>query len=149
MFHRIFLRFRLGRLRSLSVLDPRRLIRAAFRLLAIDLRVRAQGFAKVKASLDRRFTAPREDGERSIEGWVRAVDVAARHHFYPMNCVPRALALRSFLAEEGVATELRIGVRREGEILAAHAWIELRGVPVGEAPTIDERFAILEPPPVA
>ncbi len=122
------------------------MIRAALRLLALDLRVRAQGFARVAASLDRRKPEPGAGGESSIAPWVRAVDIAARHHLYPMHCVPRALALRSFLAEEGVLTELRFGVRKEGESLVAHAWIEYLGVPLGEVSGIGDLFAPLEPP---
>lgn len=133
----------LRRFFALPAVDRWRLIRAALRLLAIDLRLRLGGFAAVAASVERRTVRPGGGGERSIAPWVRAVDVAARHHLYPMHCVPRALALRSLLAEEGVATELRIGVRKEGGRLAAHAWVEHRGAPIGEAPAIAERFTPL------
>ncbi len=73
------------------------------------------------------------------------MDVAARHHLYPMLCVPRSLALRALLAESGIRTELRIGVRKTGESLAAHAWVEHRGLPLGEPAAIAERFTPLEP----
>jgi hypothetical protein len=119
------------------------LIRAALRLLAIDFRLRLRGFAAVESSFDRRSVRPGGGGESSIEPWVRAVDVAARHHLYPMLCVPRALALRSLLAEEGIVTELRIGVRKEGDRLVAHAWVEHRGVPIGESSAVAEKFAPL------
>jgi hypothetical protein len=119
------------------------LIRAALRLLAIDLRLRLRGYAAVESSFDRRSVRSGGGGESSIYLWVRAVDVAARHHLYPMHCVPRALALRSLLAEEGIVTEVRIGVRKEGERLAAHAWVEYLGTPIGEPPAVGERFAPL------
>ncbi|HEV7670201.1 MAG TPA: lasso peptide biosynthesis B2 protein [Thermoanaerobaculia bacterium] len=133
----------LRRFWALPAIERRRLIRAALRLLSIDLRVRLKGFAAVAATLDRRRKVAGALGESSIPFWVRAVDVAARHHLYPMLCVPRALALRSFLAEEGVETELRIGVRKEGDRLAAHAWVEHRGTPIGESSAVGERFAPL------
>jgi len=119
------------------------LIRAAIRLLAIDLRLRLRGFAAVSAAGGRPIPAREAGGESAIEPWVRAVDVAARHHLYPMRCVSRALALRSFLAEEGIASDLRFGVRKEGDRLAAHAWIERGGTPIGESSTVAERFAPL------
>lgn len=133
----------LRRWRALPAIDRRRLCRAALRLLAIDLGLRLRGFAVVAAAFERRGVRPRVGGKESVDLWVRAVDVAARHHLYPMSCLPRALALRSLLAEEGVATDLRIGVRKEGAALAAHAWVELEGVPIGEIPSIAERFAPL------
>lgn len=137
----------LRRLVSLPGADRWRLIRAALRLLAIDLRLRFRGFAAVSASVERRAAKSKGGGdEDSIGVWVRAVDVAARHHLYAMPCVPRALALRSLLAEQGIATELRIGVRKEGGELAAHAWIEHRGEPLGEMPLIAERFPPLARP---
>lgn len=135
----------LRRWRALPAIDRRRLIRAALRLLAVDLRLRLRGFASVESSFDRRSVRPGGEGESSIALLVRAVDVAARHHLYPMPCVPRALALRSLLAEEGIVTELRIGVRKEGDRLAAHAWIEYRGTPIGESSTVLLRFAPLAP----
>lgn len=133
----------LRRFRALSGAERRRLIRAALRLLAIDLHLRLRGFAAVAAAVERRGVRPAAGGEGSVDLWVRAVDVAARHHLYSMSCLPRALALRSLLAEEGVATDLRIGVRKEGAALTAHAWVEQEGVPVGEIPAIAERFAPL------
>jgi Transglutaminase-like superfamily len=133
----------LRRFCALPAIDRRRLIRAALRLLAIDLRLRLRGFASVESSFDRRSVRPGGAGESSIEPWARSVDVAARHHLYPMHCVPRALALRSLLAEEGIVTELRIGVRKEDDRLVAHAWVEHQGVPIGESLNVGERFAPL------
>lgn len=130
----------LRRFRALPGADRWRLLRAAVRLVTIDLRLRFRGFAAVSASLERRMSKPNGRDDEAIGPWARAVDIASRHHLYPMTCVPRALALRSLLAEVGVATELKIGVRKEGGALAAHAWIEHRGVPVGETPTVGERF---------
>lgn len=135
------------RFASTAPRERRRLARAMLRLLWIDLGVRLYGFARLSNRLERRQVS-HDGGEskpvaESLAAWARAVDVAARHHVYPMRCVPRALALRSFLAEEGIVTELRIGVRKEGDRLAAHAWIEHQGTPIGEASTVAERFAPL------
>lgn len=43
-------------------------------------------------------------------------------------CLPRALTLATRLRQEGLPAELRLGVRRVGEGLAAHAWVECGGV---------------------
>lgn len=76
---------------------------------------------------------------------VRALGRAAAHHLWPMTCLPRALALRRMLARRGIAATLRIGVRRAGASLAAHAWIEVSGNAIGEPEAIEERFRPLLP----
>jgi hypothetical protein len=74
---------------------------------------------------------------------VWATAAAARHHLYPMRCLPQALCLRRLLGRHGIAAELKIGVARQDGELAAHAWVECEGRPVGESLTVDERFATL------
>lgn len=76
---------------------------------------------------------------------VRALGRAAAHHLWPMTCLPRALALRRMLARRGIPATLRIGVRRAGASLAAHAWIEVGGAAIGEPEAIEERFRPLLP----
>ena len=49
------------------------------------------------------------------------------------NCLVQSLALDRMLRERGHPSELRIGVRREGEALAAHAWVEHDGRALLEA----------------
>lgn len=49
------------------------------------------------------------------------------------GCLPEALAAHRLLQRHGVPAQLRIGVQRPGERLAAHAWVESRGrVVIGE-----------------
>ncbi|HEY0514527.1 MAG TPA: lasso peptide biosynthesis B2 protein [Thermoanaerobaculia bacterium] len=114
-------------------------------LLAADLGLRALPFPRVDRWLS---PAPGKKvaGEKVVDRLVWATAAAARHHLYPMRCLPRALALRWLLARQGVAAELRIGVTREGDGLAAHAWVERRGRPVGEPPGVEERFSSLLTP---
>jgi hypothetical protein len=55
-----------------------------------------------------------------------AVSAAARR-LPGTRCLPRALALQALLRQAGIASELRIGVAKAGEELAAHAWVECEG----------------------
>lgn len=71
-------------------------------------------------------------GEIDLARMVRWVDVAARHHWLQITCLRRAVVLAAFLERWGLAAELRLGVRREGEGIEAHAWVELDGEAVGE-----------------
>lgn len=114
-------------------------------LLAADLGLRAFPFPRV----DRWLTpalSPRTR-EREAGRLIWATEAAARHHLYPMRCLPKALCLRWLLGRHGIESTLRIGVARQDGGLAAHAWVEREGIPVGETRDVDERFAALRPSP--
>jgi hypothetical protein len=49
---------------------------------------------------------------------------------YHPTCLPRALVTTALLRNAGINASLRIGVRRDGEAVHAHAWTEVSGVPV-------------------
>jgi hypothetical protein len=110
-------------------------------LLVADLGLRTLPFAR----LDRWLTPTvrGEADEAAIGRLVWATAAAARHHLYPMRCLPQAFCLRRLLGRHGVAAELKIGVARADGALAAHAWVEREGRPVGESLAVEERFAIL------
>ena len=40
------------------------------------------------------------------------------------KCLPRALAAQAMLRRRGIPSKLCLGIAREGEALAAHAWLE-------------------------
>jgi hypothetical protein len=42
-------------------------------------------------------------------------------------CLPRALAAHAMLRRRGIASRLCLGVARNGDVVAAHAWIEVGG----------------------
>jgi hypothetical protein len=110
-------------------------------LLVADVGTRTLPFARLD-----RWLAPAVKGpadEAAIGRLVWATAAAARHHLYPMRCLPQALCLRRLLGRHGIAAELKIGVARQDGELAAHAWVEREGRPLGESPTVDERFATL------
>jgi len=112
-------------------------------LLAADLGLRAFPFARVERWLSPALS-PRTD-EPAVGRLVWATEAAARHHLYPMRCLPKALCLRWLLGRHGIESTLRIGVAREDGGLAAHAWVERQGRPVGETRGVDERFTALRP----
>ena len=110
-------------------------------LLVADLGLRTISFARLD-----RWLAPKVKGpadERAVGRLVWATAAAARHHLYPMRCLPQALCLRRLLGRHGMASELKIGVVRQDGELAAHAWVERDGRPVGEASSVEQRFATL------
>jgi hypothetical protein len=66
--------------------------------------------------------------------YARLVRIASRFHPVPAKCLHRSLVLHRWLAQEGVASTLRIGVKKAGTELTAHAWVEIDGHPVNDSP---------------
>jgi hypothetical protein len=75
----------------------------------------------------------RSEGVRaSIERTQRAVELAARHGLCRGSCLSRSATLWWLLRRQGITSDLRFGVRKEGDALEAHAWIECDGVVVND-----------------
>lgn len=124
------------------------LLRAWWMLLIVDLGLRLLPFARLE-----RWLAPRPGRPGGavaepalVERLVWATRAAARHHLYPMRCLPRALCLRWLLGRRGIETSLRIGVSKRRGDLVAHAWVERNGRPVGDLEDVRDRFAPLRRP---
>lgn len=80
--------------------------------------------------------------ETKILTWC--VGAAAGTHIVRARCLERSLTLQRLLRKQGVPANLQIGVRSEGDSIAAHAWIEIEGRPIAEPEDIDQRFVPLE-----
>ncbi len=111
-------------------------------LLAVDLRVRLLPYSFWRKRLLREVVAygAKRPGARSPQEIGRLFRIAVRNHIRPMNCLRRAWALRTLLLRRGFAPRLVLGVRREGEKLAGHAWLELEGQVVNDAPDVAEQY---------
>lgn len=71
----------------------------------------------------------------------RAVQWTASHGLFRPFCLVQALALQNLLARAGMPEgEIRVGVRREGTSLKAHAWVRWNGEVVGDDPTHVREF---------
>ena len=127
----------------------RRLLRQAFIGLALaDLSLRSAGFARL---IQRKLTASRRDGGGSVavnlpERYAHWLEVASRHHVVHARCLHRSLVLHQWLLRDGLASQLKIGVRKEGRMLHAHAWVELDGLAVHEHPGALAAFTPLASP---
>ena len=139
----------LRKLRSASRLSPTDwllFIQAWLWLLVFDLGLHTCPFPVLQAFAARQASRPSlhpEQTENLICSLRTTVDHARYNHLYSMTCLRRALTLQKMLAHRGIATELKIGVRKEAGQLSAHAWLEYQGQPLGEAEKITEHFAAL------
>ena len=117
-------------------------------LPVISLSLQWLGFRKTKASLQH-FLSVRY-GSQSADAQARAVltaqmvRAAGSHGIGHRNCLKESLAIRWLLARQAIASELRLGVRKDGEKFEAHAWVECGGTPLNDPETKLPDFAAFD-----
>ena len=114
-------------------------LRAAvlFPVIAVSLRLR--GLRATQGTLGRFLSTP-NDSDRQSDASIgkdashtaRMVHAAARYGLVRPTCLEKSLALWWFLGRRGIVSSLRIGTRKNGNRLEAHAWIELSGRALNE-----------------
>jgi len=132
-------------------------LRTAVALLLVDLGLRLFGFARMSRLLGGGAHAPADGVTGSATGsgaagadssraerLARRIEGAAGFRVYRVPCLPRALLLRRWLLARGLPATLRIGARREGPRVRAHAWVECAGTVLDPDPSVGERFPPLE-----
>lgn len=137
------------RLRDLRRLRPeeiRLLVTGVVVLPLLVAGIRIAGFRKLLRWMARgpASEAPRRGDLERAETVSRMVAAAGRHGVVKATCLPRSLLAWWLLRREGIDAEIRIGVRRPGDALAAHAWVEHRGHPLGPDIESSRDFASFE-----
>lgn len=140
----------LGRVRNVAALsghDQRLALSAFVYLIVIDVALRLFGFRRTvqwtepsTVSVDRAVT---ELDLRRVYQYAHWLQVASRHHFVRARCLHRSLALLCWLRRQRLPGELRIGVRKEGILLEAHAWVLVGGEVVNDQPAAVSGFVPL------
>ena len=162
------MRRRLEQLRALAPWERRLLVRLALLLPAIGAALHLLGFKQTRDLLARLIPAPSEQhriGATALSSdpfasdpfasdkpqrIARLVSIAANHGPYRATCLRQSLALWWLLRRRGIAAELRIGVRKDGAALLAHAWVEHEGQALNHVQGAHESYAAfgpLFPPP--
>ena len=143
------LRRNLSQLSDLPRQERLILAEAWLTLLAADVMLRLVPIGRLQT----RITSPaapvateQADPERSqAQRAFELVEIAARHHLYPMRCLRQAVALQWMLKRRGIVTVLRIGVQKGGADLHAHAWLEYAGQALGQPEGVCQSYAPLLP----
>ena len=133
--------------RALSGREQKVLLVSLVLLPLFWLGLRLAGLQGFQAWLDRSPVArraPLTDAEAAALGV--AVNRAANHVFGPATCLTRSLLLRWLLRRYGTPSDLRIGVRLEEGMLAAHAWVEKDGIPLNDRPELVASYAAFDQP---
>ncbi len=81
--------------------------------------------------------------KRIVRRQARLIDIASRYPFRWALCLPRSQALLWRLRSAGIDAALRVGVRKDGSQMSAHAWVEYDGVVLNDRQDIPEHFAPL------
>jgi len=131
----------------LGAAERRCFLQALFLMPVVHVAVRLIGLKGVQRRLAGRV-------KRSSHGAAAARDAAARTawlvgaarrrvRLLGVNCLSEALVLDWLLRRQGLASELRLGVRQSECGLEAHAWVEHAGQALGRREPGDA-FRVLE-----
>ena len=130
---------RIRRLAGLTRHERAILARALVLLPLAALALRTLGMRRAQALLARQSPLRKQAVEPMRI--ARLVEVAARRGPVRVKCLPASLTLQSLLTAAGVPSELRLGVRKRGTLLEAHAWVEQDGVALMEPEGVHLRFS--------
>ncbi len=141
----------LGRYFALEPGDRWLLARAFFDLGLADASLRLGGYRRALERAER--LAPDveanvldADAVRRARRYARWLEKASRYHIVRARCLHRSLTLHRWLRRDGIASDLRIGVRKDGGALKAHAWVEIDGHVVNDGRTAVAQFTPLPKP---
>ncbi len=139
---------KLNRFRRLRPGEQRILLAALIRLPLMALALRVLGFRRLQNTLLKfgaSFFLDRSDGAGSRYNDGRnigkMVSAAAKEGIYQANCLEQSLTLWWMLRRHGIASQLKIGVRRENDQFEAHAWVELDGSVLNDDPDVHQDYS--------
>jgi Transglutaminase-like superfamily len=139
---------RLRRFRNLGPEARRIFLRAAILLPLLSLSLRVRGFGGTQASLQRFLPATDQETKTDQEACAaltaRMVRAAVHHGVGRPSCLEESLALWWLLGRQGVASQLRIGIRKEEAKFEAHAWVEFEGAALNEPEAKHHHYAAFE-----
>lgn len=128
------------KLRRFSELEPAArslFLRAMFLLPVVSLSLHWRGFRATQRTLQG-FLSMANSERAPVPVPERApltahlVNSADRHGLIFSSCLAKSLTLWWLLEMQGIASDLRIGIRKENEKFEAHAWVERDGLALNE-----------------
>ena len=97
-----------------------------------------------KEQSDKKQTAKRQAMAARTATTARMVSIAATYYQPWANCLKKSLVLWSLLRQQGIYSEVKIGVRRDEGKFEAHAWVEYEGKVLNDLRDVGDRFAVFE-----
>ena len=130
------------KLRRLPAGERTDLVRAFWRLLVVRLLLATVGIKRTQQWLPL-DPAVKDDRVADLAAWRRRALAIKRvgARIPGVRCLARSLCLCWWMRREGLAAELRMGIRRDEQgRVSGHAWIEYAGTPVDETAEVVARF---------
>ena len=126
---------------------PPGVLRCLALLMACDVALRVFGYART-IRVARRLAGERNApaGENLIQQTLRNIVVATALYPGRSKCLEQTVAGFVLLRRRGTPVDIRLGVQPYP--FSAHAWLELKGVPVTESPEVVATYALLPDPAV-
>jgi hypothetical protein len=124
-------------------------LRAIVLLPLVSLSLRWRGFRETQAVLER-FPSKANPEQNLAEVSRRAaltahmVNVADSRGLVHASCLAKSLTLWWLLGRQGIASGLRIGIRKENEKFEAHAWVERDGAALNEPEEHHRHYAAFD-----
>ena len=140
------------RLRRFSALErPAQslFLRAIVLLPVVSLSLHWRGFRVTRVALERVLSKANSvlDAATASERaalTAHMVHAADRHGWFHPTCLAKSLTLWWLLGREGIASELRIGIRKENQKFEAHAWVERDGAALNEPEEHHHHYAAFD-----
>ena len=121
-------------LARLSAQEWRWLLASAILLPLVDLSIRCFGWNRTVRHFGWLCGASAYPGSASRlnRGSIpadaaRIVRIAARYGPFRATCLPQATVLWTLLRRNGLHPDIKIGVRKAGQAVVAHAWVDVDG----------------------
>ena len=123
-------------------------LRASVLLPLISISLKWRGFRKTKAALQYFLSVPYGSQNPNAEAraalTAQMVGAAGDHGIGHPACLELSLALWWLLARQGIASDLCVGVRKDGERFEAHAWVEYGGAALNDPERNHRHFAAFD-----
>jgi hypothetical protein len=133
--------------RRLSVDELGFLFSSARTSAIVWVRLQSTGLAAVQRWVKKmRLQEPCNPTPEEVQRLASLMNAAARYLPLPATCLTRSIALVILLKKRGIKSQLRIGVRKAGASLDAHAWVEYAGIPVNDTSDVAQRYAMFSEP---
>jgi len=139
----------LRRFRALERTAQALFLRALAMLPLVGLSLKLRGFDATQSTLRKSFShaMPQLDSGslyKQIALTAHMLNTADRHGFVHPSCLVKSLTLWWLLGRQGIPSRLRVGIRKEGGSLEAHAWVERGGTALNEAEEHHHHYAAFD-----
>lgn len=138
------------KLKALSRKERGLLLQSALLLPAIHAALILFGYARLQRVLEA-LTPLRPDQRHLSTTEIladarvisRIVSIAAAHGLYRATCLRKSMLVWWFLRREGIQSNICFGVRMNGGLLEAHAWLESNGIVLNDSIDVSGQYKAL------